>query len=141
MYELKVVRERRQGYGHVRRIRKSDDVYTIFKGHFEAKDREEFVAVLLDGKNQVIGFNVVSVGSLTAALVHPREVFKPAILGNAAAIVLVHNHPSGDPEPSAEDRAITERLKQAGDLVGIRVLDHVVIGDGRFSSFADQQLL
>jgi len=92
----------------------------------------------LDGKNQVLGFNVVSIGSLTAALVHAREVFKPAILGNAAAIILVHNHPSGDPEPSAEDQALTARLKQAGELLGIRVLDHVVIGDdGRHVSMAE----
>lgn len=141
MYELKVVRERRQGYGRIRRIQDARQVYEAFREDFGRLDRETFVVVLLDGKNQVLGFNVVSVGSLTAALVHPREVFKPAILANAAAIVLVHNHPSGDPEPSAEDRAITERLKQAGELVGIRILDHVVIGDGRFSSFTDQQLL
>ena len=79
-------------------------------------------------------------GSLTAALVHPREVFKAAILSNAAALILVHNHPSGDPTPSAEDRAITERLRQVGELVGIRVLDHVVIGDeGQFVSLAEQE--
>jgi DNA repair protein RadC len=141
MYELKVVRERRQGYGALRRIRGAEDVYAAFRQRFETLDREMFAVVLLDGKNQVIGFNVVSVGSLTAALVHPREVFKPAILANAAAIILVHNHPSGDPEPSAEDRAITARLKEAGELLGIRVLDHVVIGDGRHVSFADEQLL
>src|SRR6266851_3353371 len=113
MYELKVVRERRQGYGSLRRVRSAQDVYDAFRERFEPLDREQFVVVLLDGKNRVLGFNVVSTGSLTAALVHPREVFKPAILGNAAAIILVHNHPSGDPEPSAEDRAITERLRHA----------------------------
>jgi DNA repair protein RadC len=73
-----------------------------------------------------MGFNTVSVGSLTASLVHPREVFKPAIIGNPASLILVHNHPSGDPEPSPEDRALTRRLKEAGELPGIRVLDHVV---------------
>ncbi len=97
---------------------------------------------MLNGKNDVLGFNVASTGSLTAALVHPREIFKPAILANAAALILVHNHPSGDPDPSPEDRAITSRLKEAGEIVGIRVLDHVVIGDDdRFRSFADEQLL
>ena len=100
-----------------------------------------FVAVLLDGKNGIIGFNVVSIGSLTAALVHPREVFKPAILANAAALILAHNHPSGDPEPSDEDKAITGRLRHAGELLGIRILDHLVIGDGSFRSFADERLL
>src|SRR5207302_8829691 len=111
------------------------------KEEFGRLDREVFLALVLDGKNQLLGFNQVSVGSLSAALVHPREVFKAAILANAAAIILVHNHPSGDPEPSPEDRAITGRLKEAGELLGIKVLDHVVIGDGRYVSFADQQLL
>ncbi len=141
MYELRVVRERRVGYGRRRRIRDAKDVYDAFKEHFAPLDREQFVVVILNGKNEVLGFNVASTGSLTAALVHPREVFKPAILANAAALILVHNHPSGDPDTSAEDRAITSRLKEAGDIVGIRVLDHVVIGDDRFRSFADEQLL
>jgi len=95
----------------------------------------------LDGKNQVLGFHVVSVGTLTASLVHPREVYKLAVLANAAAIVVVHNHPSGHPEPSAEDQAITLRLKEAGELLGIKLLDHVIIGDGRYFSFTDQNLL
>src|SRR2546425_13188556 len=141
MYELKVVRERRQGYGTVRKVRDASQVYDAFRAEFNQLDREMFVAVLLDGKTQVLGFNVVSVGSLTAALVHPREVFKPAILANAAALILAHNHPSGDPEPSAEDKAITERLRHAGDLMGIKILDHVVIGDGSFRSFAEEHLI
>ncbi len=141
MYELRVVRERRQGYGNLRRVRDAAQVYEAFREEFGQLDREMFVVLLLDGKNQVIGFNVVSVGSLTAALVHPREVFKPAILVNAAALVLAHNHPSGDPEPSPEDIAITRRLKEAGELLGIKIVDHVVIGDGRFSSFAEQLLV
>src|ERR1051326_8466025 len=139
MYELKVVRERRQGYGTVRRVQDAGQVYQAFRQEFEQLDREVFVALLLDGKNQVLGFNIVSVGSLTAALVHPREVFKPAILANAAALILAHNHPSGDPEPSAEDKAITERLRNAADLMGIKILDHVVIGDGTFRSFAEDR--
>jgi DNA repair protein RadC len=138
MFELKVIRERRQGYGAVRRIRDAREVYEAFHEAFGRLDREVFVAVLLDGRNQVLGFNTVSVGSLTAALVHPREVFKPAILANAAAVILVHNHPSGSSEPSAEDRALTERLRQAGDLIGIRVVDHIVIGDGTFVSMAER---
>ena len=83
--------------------------------------------------------NVVAIGSLTAALVHPREVFKPAILSNAAAVVLAHCHPSGDPTPSAEDLALTKRLCEAGDLLGIRVLDHLVLGhEGAYRSLADE---
>ena len=134
MFELKIVRERRQGYGTVRRVRDAAQVYEAFREEFSQLDREMFVALLLDGKNGVIGFNVVSVGSLTAALVHPREVFKPVILANAAAVILLHNHPSGSAEPSAEDRALTERLEQAGELLGIRVLDHIILGDGHYRS-------
>src|SRR5437899_273965 len=142
MFELRVVRERRAGYGRSTRIRDAREVYNAFKAHFDPLDREQFVVLLLDGKNHVLGFNVVSVGSLTAALVHAREVFKPAILGNAAAIILVHNHPSGDPEPSAEDLALTQRLWAAGELLGIRVLDAVVVGDdGAYCSLADQGAL
>jgi len=141
MYEIKVVRERRQGYGSLRRVRNARDVYEAFRNHFEPVDREQFLAVLLDGRHHVIGFHVVAVGTLTAALVHPREVFKAAILASAGAIVLVHNHPSGDPEPSAEDRALTERLTKAGELMGIEVIDHVVIGDGSFRSLADDGVL
>ena len=124
----------------VRRVKDARDVYKAFREHFEKLDREMFVVLLLDGKNQVLGFNVVSVGTLTGALVHPREVFKAAILANAASLILVHGHPSGDPEPSAEDKAITQRLRQAGDLIGIKILDHVVIGDGTSRSFAEERL-
>jgi DNA repair protein RadC len=96
-----------------------------------------FVVVLLDAQHRAIGLNVVSMGSLTATVVHPRECFKPAIIGNAAAVVLVHGHPSGCPEPSSEDIAITRRLRDAGELLGIRVLDHVIVGDGKHYSFVD----
>lgn len=137
MWELKVIRERRPGYGPSRQVTNAAGVYEAFRERCEGRDREEFLAVLLDGKGRNIGFNVVSVGTLTASLVHPREVFKAAILANAASIILVHNHPSGDPTPSEEDRALTRRLKQAGELVGIKILDHVVIGDGRFYSFVE----
>ena len=141
MYELKVIRERRPGYGTRRKIRTSRDVFDAFQVHFTSKDREEFLVVPLDGKNQMLGFHVVSVGTLTASLVHPREVFKVALLANAAAFVVVHNHPSGDATPSAEDQAITQRLRQAGELLGISLLDHVVLGDGRYVSFADEGIL
>ena len=100
-------------------------------------DREECRVLLLDAKHHVIGVHTVSIGSLTASIVHPREVFKAAILSNAAAIIAVHNHPSGDPTPSPEDRALTKRLHEAGTLLGISLLDHVVIGHQRHYSFAD----
>jgi DNA repair protein RadC len=136
MFELRIVRERRHGYGPIRRITDAGQVYAAFREEFGRLDREVFVVLLLDGRNQVLGFNTVSVGSLTAALVHPREVFKPVILANAAAVILVHNHPSGSAEPSAEDRALTERLEQAGELLGIRVVDHIVVGDDQYCSKA-----
>ena len=140
-FELKIVRERSGIYLPQRMVRGSEDVYLAFRDRFEKVDREEFLAVLVDGKGRTMGFSVVSVGTLTASIVHPREVFKPAIIGNAASVLLVHNHPSGDPEPSAEDRALTSRLKQAGDLLGIKILDHIVIGDGRYTSFVDAGIL
>src|SRR2546428_10897099 len=90
-------------------------------------DREVFVIAMLTIRHRVIGLHTVSVGCLTSSLVHPREVFKPAILAGAAALLLAHNHPSGDPEPSAEDVALTRRLASAGTLLGIAVLDHVVL--------------
>ena len=141
MYELKVVRERRAGYGALTQVRVGRDVFEAFRGRFEQADREEFLVLLLDGKNKVLGFHVASVGTLTSSLAHPREIFKAAILANAAAIILVHNHPSGDPAPSAEDLSITKRLKEVGELLGIQVLDHIIIGDGRYVSFIESGFL
>lgn len=98
-------------------------------------DREMFVVALLTVRHRVLGLHTVSVGCLTSSLVHPREVFKPAILASAAALILAHNHPSGDPEPSAEDVALTRRLVSAGQLLGIDVLDHLILGEaGRYVS-------
>ena len=111
--------------------------------HFRFRDRrkEHFIILLLDGKNRIIREEQVSEGSLNQSIVHPREVFKPAVKESAAAVILVHNHPSGDPTPSREDREITRRLKEGGDLLGIRVLDHIIIGDGSYLSFVEQGLL
>ncbi|MFN8544793.1 MAG: DNA repair protein RadC [Candidatus Binatia bacterium] len=120
-----------------RPVRDAAEVWAHFRGRLPQLDREVFCLLLLDGRNRVQGEVRVSEGSLTATLVHPREVFAPALRAAAAAIVLVHNHPSGDPTPSAEDAALTERLRQAGELVGVRVLDHVVVGHGRYVSMAE----
>lgn len=103
--------------------------------------REHFCVVLLDTKNKVLGVEEISVGSLNTSLVHPREVFRPAIRKACASIILIHNHPSGDPTPSREDLDVTRRLFEAGKLVGIEVLDHVVIGDGKFISFREKGLM
>ncbi len=99
--------------------------------------REMFFALLLDTKNRLISQVKISEGSLGASLVHPREAFRPAVRNAAAAVIFAHNHPSGDPTPSSEDRRITERLRRAGDLLGIPVLDHVVVGRGGHYRVAD----
>lgn len=102
---------------------------------------EQFRTLLLDGKHRLIDEMLVSQGTLTSSPVHPREVFHQAVRSKAAAVVLLHNHPSGDPSPSADDVDITGRLVKAGDLLGIRILDHVVVGQTSFVSFADRGLL
>jgi DNA repair protein RadC len=119
-------------------VRQAEDVFAMFREEAATLDRETFWVVLLNGRNRVLGVNVVSVGTLTAALVHPRELFKAAILANAANLIIAHNHPSGDAEPSAEDHAITERLRQSGELLGIPVIDHVVVTAERFVSMAER---
>lgn len=106
-----------------------------------AARREHFVVLLLNARHEMQRRETISIGSLNASIVHPREVFLPAILHSAASVVLVHNHPSGDPEPSEEDLSITRRLVQVGDLVGIGVLDHVIVGTRGYVSFRDRQLL
>jgi len=118
-------------------MRDAAAVYAHFRGRLSQWERELFFVLLLDGRNRLMTELCISEGTLTSALVHPREVFAPAIRLSAAAIVVVHNHPSGDPTPSAEDSALTDRLRRAGELIGIRLLDHVVIGQGRFVSMAD----
>lgn len=105
---------------------------------FEGLDREQFLVCGLDAKHRTIGINIVSMGSLTLAIVHPREVFKSLILMNAAAFICAHNHPSSDPTPSPEDRVLTQRLRQGADLLGITLLDHIILGEDRHFSFADQ---
>jgi DNA repair protein RadC len=120
-------------------IRDAASVYAHVRGRLPQLDREVFLALLLDGRNRLRTEVCVSEGTLTTALVHPREVFAPAIRDRAAALILVHNHPSGDPTPSSEDVALTERLRQVGEVVGIRVLDHVVVGHGRYVSLAEER--
>jgi DNA repair protein RadC len=105
---------------------------------FAGLDREHFLVCGLDAKHRVIGINIVAIGSLTLAIVHPREVFKALILMNAAAFICAHNHPSSDPTPSSEDRVLTHRLRQGAELLGITLLDHIVLGEDRHFSFADQ---
>ena len=113
-----------------------DAVYSLLR-HMSKLDREHFVVLHLNGKNNVIAKETVSIGTLQQSLVHPREVFKAAIHNGSAAIIVAHNHPSGDPAPSAEDRGMTARLMSAGELLGIKVLDHIIVGENRYYSFCE----
>lgn len=119
------------------RVSSPEDVHRHFIQRMRRMLKEHFVVLMLDGRNRVVGESQISQGTLTASLVHPREVFRPAVSAAAAAIVLVHNHPSGDPSPSAEDQRVTQRLVEAGEIVGIRVVDHVVVAEGGFYSFQE----
>jgi DNA repair protein RadC len=116
-------------------------VFDYFHHEFRDCRKEYFLVLLLDGKNRIIRRVQVSEGSLNQSIVHPREVFSPAVKESAAAMILIHNHPTGDPAPSQEDIAITRRLKEAGEIMGIRVLDHIIIGDGEFLSFVERGLM
>ncbi len=120
-----------------RRITTPDVAASIFRELIGFDAQEVFCALLLDTRVRVLGYHEISRGTLTQSLVHPREVFKAAILANATAIIIGHNHPSGDPTPSPEDNKVTERMESAGKLIGIGVLDHVIIGEGSFHSYTE----
>ncbi|MCA8966200.1 MAG: DNA repair protein RadC [Planctomycetes bacterium] len=122
-------------------VRHSADVARIVRDSVRGSRRESFFAVLLDTRHRVQGLHVVSTGGLDGAPVHPREVFGPALRDGAAAIVVAHNHPSGDATPSPEDRGVTGRLREVGELVGIELLDHLVVGAERYFSFAEERFL
>ncbi len=122
-------------------INKSEDAYNLVKDQMEALDREAFLVASLNTKNKLLGLNLVSLGTLNQSLVHPREVFKSAILMNALSIVLFHNHPGGDPKPSTQDSEVTKRLTEAGTLLGIKIVDHIIVGYNTFYSFLDEGLL
>jgi DNA repair protein RadC len=142
VYRVSLVRESALPYHEVPQFRSSKDVAVLLQTHLADVDREHFIVFFLDQKNRITGIYPVSMGSLTASVVHPREVFRGAILKPTAAIIAGHNHPSGDVQPSREDRALTTRLFQAGKLLGINLLDHIIIGsEGRYFSFADEGLL
>lgn len=123
------------------KITAPQDVAAILMDEMQYLKQECFKIIMLDTKNKVIKVEEISRGTLNSSLVHPREVFVKAIKQHAASIILAHNHPSGDPEPSAEDKSITRRLVDAGELLGILVLDHIIIGRGTFLSFKQEKLL
>jgi len=118
-------------------IKSAKDVYDYASQKLNSNDKEHFMILHLDSKNRIIKDEVISIGTLNASIIHPREIFKSAIKESANSIILVHNHPSGDSEPSAEDEQVTEKLFEAGELLSIKVLDHVIIGKDNYHSFKE----
>ena len=137
---IKMVKESSFLY-QTRQILSPRDAYEMIKEQLEGLDREQFIIACLNTKNEPTNITVVSVGTLNKAIVHPREVFKTAILSNAASIMAFHNHPSGETTPSQQDIQLTNRLYEAGELLGIKLLDHLIIGDGTFTSLKEKGYL
>lgn len=127
---------RESGPWYAKPMQSPSDVYNIVSDHISLKnfDREHFIVAYLNRKGGVNAICTISIGGLNSTMVHPREVFKPAILTSSASVILIHNHPSGDPTPSSEDIEITKRLIEAGELLGIEVLDHVIVGADKYLS-------
>ena len=118
-----------------------EDVFRNYQSLFKDQVRERFVVFWLNSVNKILGFEVITEGLLNSSLVHPREVFRGAIVATSAAILIAHNHPSGNPEPSAEDIAITKQLVEAGKIIGIPVHDHIIFAGESFTSFAERGLI
>ena len=134
---IKMVKESSFLY-QTRQILSPNDAYEMIKEQLEGLDREQFIIACLNTKNEPTNISVVSVGSLNKAIVHPREVFKTAILSNAASVMAFHNHPSGETTPSQQDIQLTNRLYEVGELLGIKLLDHLIIGDRTFTSLKEK---
>jgi len=121
-------------------IKDPEAVVKAIRASIKDKAKEHFKLILLNPRNKIIGISTISIGTLNASLVHPREVFKDAIMHSAASVVLAHNHPSGDPEPSEDDLKITNKLVESGKILGIEVLDHIIIGKDNFCSYKERGL-
>jgi len=134
---LKLVKESSILY-QKRSIRSPQEGYEFIREFLEDKDREHFIVVSLDTKNQPTNINISSIGTLNAALIHPREIFKAAIVSNACSIMCFHNHPSGDATESREDIEVTKRLVESGKILGIDLLDHIIVGDDTFTSLREK---
>lgn len=141
LISLRMVRESNSILYPGRVIRSPKDAAEQFRQFIGDCDRESFCILCLNTKNEPTALHQVSTGSLNASLVHPRETYKLAILANSAAIIACHNHPSGTPDPSAEDVELTERLRDSGCLLGIDLLDHIILGDGTFVSMKEKGLM
>ena len=138
-YHVKLVREGRPAYSEL--ITAPEDAVAFFRKKIAASVQERFVALYLNARNVPIGWQEISRGSVSASIVHPREVFLPAVSLVASSLILAHNHPSGDPTPSKDDLDLTRRLKTAGEILGIEVLDHLVITNHSHASLKERELL
>ena len=139
-FNLKVVKETSGRHDVDKKIQGPDYIFNITQNVIRASEypEENLWLITLDTKNNITGIFTVSTGSLNASIVHPREVFKRAVLQNAASIIICHNHPSGDVTPSREDINITKRLYEAGKILGIELLDHIIIGDNKYTSLKEK---
>ena len=140
-FDVRLVRDGRVATMEPTLIRRPEDALPVLEPELSELAYEKFIALALSTKNHVIAVLPVSSGSLNASIVHPRELFQRAILANAASLILCHNHPSGDPSPSTDDTALTRKLVDAGQLLDIPILDHIVLGYGRYVSFKERGLL
>ncbi len=142
-YRLELVKEESHKYEVETRISCPKDIYEVLTKvcRIQCNAEEVFILITLNTKNIVTGYFEVHRGTINTSLVHPREVFKRALLNNASNIMVAHNHPSGDPNPSKEDIQITERLKEAGNLLGINLLDHIIVGEDKYISLKEKGVL
>jgi len=141
MFEIFRRTNRLMKKGYKPKIKTAQDVFNYFVDELQDKKKEYFYALFLDTKNRIIADELISIGTLNASLIHSREVFNPAIKASANSIILVHNHPSGDCEPSSHDKKVTEILIESGKLLGITVLDHVIIGGESYFSLKENQMM
>jgi DNA repair protein RadC len=141
VYRVSLIKDRAIPYADTPHVLTPEEVYHLITEFLQGTDREHFIALFLESRSAVIGINTVSIGTLTESLVHTREVFKGAILANAASIIVVHNHPSGAAFASEADISVTSKLKEAGRIIGIPLEDHIVLGDETFFSFREQGFL
>lgn len=138
-----LVKEKAGRYELPRETRSPEEAYNAIKiiTNVQEEAQEVFGILVLNTKNKIVAVHEVSRGTLNASMIHPREVFKPAVLHNAAAIICFHNHPSGNPEPSRDDIEITNRLVAAGNIMGIEILDHIIVGDDRYVSLKERRVM
>ena len=141
LFEINRRTNRLMRHGFSKKITNAEDVYNHFVDELSDKKKEHFYALLLDTKNRIIAEELVSVGILDASLIHPREVFKAAISANCRSMILVHNHPSGDCEPSGADKEVTKNLLEVGEILGIDVLDHVIVGKDNYMSMKECKMM